>query len=97
MYIIYKTTNSVNGKIYIGLHKQDSTDFDVGCVVFDVGCVVFDVGCVVFDVGCVVFDVGCVVFDVGCVVFPSHDIWTCNMGGFMLTKPSIFLYSGYPS
>jgi hypothetical protein len=27
-YIIYKTTNTTNGKIYIGLHKQLALDFD---------------------------------------------------------------------
>lgn len=28
MYIVYKTVNSVNGKIYVGVHKQKGSDFD---------------------------------------------------------------------
>ena len=28
MYIVYKTTNLVNGKFYIGKHKQSTKDFD---------------------------------------------------------------------
>lgn len=32
-YIVYKTTNTINGKIYIGVHGTQSDDFDgyIGC------------------------------------------------------------------